>query len=214
MTTTRRPRCAVSLAVACAALLAGVPAHAMYKVVDPDGRVTYTDTPPAPSKGTRIIELGAHANVIAETALPLELRQAAQRFPVTLYTVSPCEPCDQARTLLRQRGVPFSEKLVLTADDAEALSRLSAGREAPTLTVGQQVLRGFAAGTWAGYLDAAGYPRESRLPQSYQYPAATPLTTARATSTPLPVPLPSAPSRAAEDAGAVATPTPGNGIRF
>jgi glutaredoxin len=197
-----------SCAVAFAALFAAIPAHALYKVVTPDGKVTYTDTPPPPSSGTKVIQLGASANVIPDVALPLELRQVTQRFPVTLYTMKTCDPCDSARTLLRERGVPFAEKLILTNDDAEALSRVSGSRDAPTLTIGGQVLRGFAPDQWSTYLDSAGYPRESRLPATYQYPPATPLTAPPAPVVrPVPAPAP-APVTPAEQ--------PGNngGIRF
>src|SRR5258706_1507024 len=113
-----------------AALLVALPGHALYKVVSPDGKVTYTDTPPPPSSGSKVIQLGSNATVIVDVALPLQLRQATQRYPVTLYTTRVCDPCDGARALLRQRGVPFAEKLVVTVDDGEALQRLSGGRDA------------------------------------------------------------------------------------
>jgi hypothetical protein len=38
----------------------------------------------------------------------------------------------------------------------------------PSLTVGAQSLRGFTAEDWVAYLDAAGYPKESRLPRNWQ----------------------------------------------
>ena len=91
-------------------------------------------------------------------------------------TTGTCEPCNGARQLLRNRGVPFSEKMILTPEDSEALERLSGGRDVPTLTLGAQILKGLASDVWGSYLDSAGYPRESRLPGNYQYPAATPLT--------------------------------------
>jgi glutaredoxin len=160
-----------------AALVVALPSHALYKVVGPDGRVTYTDTPPPNSSGSKVTKLGAgNAVVVNEVALPLELRQATQRYPVTLYTMKICEPCDSARQMLRQRGIPFTEKLVVTNDDVNELQRLSGGRDAPTLTIGLQVLRGLASDTWNSYLDTAGYPRESRLPANFQYPTASPLT--------------------------------------
>ncbi len=155
---------------ACAAALA------QYKVVGPDGRVTYTDTPPPPSAGSRVTKLGENPNVVSQVALPLELRQAAQRYPVTLYSLKTCEPCDAARTFLRTRGVPFTEKLVLTGEDGDAMLRLTGGREAPSISIGAQVLRGFSSDNWSSYLDSAGYPRDSHLPANFQYPVATPLT--------------------------------------
>jgi hypothetical protein len=74
---------------------------------------------------------------------------------------------------------PFSERQAASNEDIEALEKISGGREAPTLTVGSQVLRGFGSDSWGQYLDAAGYPRESRLPSSYQYRAATPISERR-----------------------------------
>jgi len=157
------------------ALFVAFPSHALYKVVAPDGRVTYTDTPPS-TAGAKITTLGEHEAVVQQAPLPAELRAVVTRYPVTLYTMKVCTPCDSARQFLQQRGVPFAEKLVISAEDGEALQKLSGGRDTPTVTIGSQVLRGLATDTWNSYLDAAGYPRESKLPSNYQYPAATPLT--------------------------------------
>ncbi len=104
------------------------------------------------------------------------MRQAASKYPVTLYTTTgACDPCVQARQFLKQRGVPFSERQATNNEDVDALEKTTGGRDAPTLTVGTQVLRGFASDSWGQYLDAAGYPRESRLPSTYQYRAPTPI---------------------------------------
>ena len=157
--------------------LAGTSAHALYKVVGPDGKVTYTDTPPPPQNAGKVSTMTVGgANAANDARLPLELRQASQRYPVTLYTMKDCGPCDSGRALLRGRGVPYVEKLVIINEDGEALQRVTGNRAAPTLTIGSQVLRGLSADSWNSYLDAAGYPRESRLPVGYQYPAAAPLT--------------------------------------
>jgi glutaredoxin len=159
-----------------AALLVVLPAQAQYKVVYPDGRTTYTDTPPPPSSGAKVTKLGENASVVPQTLLPLELRTVASRYPVTLFTTKTCAPCDTARAFLRQRGVPYSEKTIISTADVDALERLTGARQAPSLTIGAQALQGFAADTWGSYLDTAGYPRESKLPATYQNPAATPLT--------------------------------------
>ena len=161
-------------------LVLATPSHALYKVIGPDGKVTYTDRVPGVNEG-KISPLGSQTvPVAADVVLPIELRQAVSRYPVTLYTTSgACEPCAAARQLLRQRGVPHSEKQVLSPEDGEALQRLSGGLDAPTLTIGSQTLRGLATEVWGTYLDSAGYPRESRLPQGYQFPAPTPITERR-----------------------------------
>lgn len=183
-------------------LTAALPALAQYKVVGPDGKVTYTDRPPI-TTDAKITPMRAGVAPAAEAALPLELRQPASRFPVTLYTMTGvCEPCDSARNLLRQRGIPFAERQVIGAEDNEALERLSGGSDVPTLTIGSQTLRGLAPEVWRSYLDAAGYPRDSRLPSNYQYAAPAPITERRVVgapaapaaesdvSTPSPAPIP------------------------
>ena len=197
------------------AVLAALPCVAQYKLVGPDGKVTYTDRAPAATEG-KVTSLGLRSSAAgADSSLPLELRQPVARYPVTLYVVTgACEPCEAARQLLRQRGVPFAEKQVQSAEDGEALERLAGSRDVPVLTLGAQTLRGLAPAVWGSYLDAAGYPRESRLPATYQYPAATPLTERREASARTPVPRvaqPIDPDALPPNIGAPASP---GGIRF
>lgn len=167
-----------------AALAAAPACQAQYKIIGADGKVTYSDREPSQAEG-RITALGGRAPAqAAEPELPFDLRQVATKYPVTLYTTTgACEPCVSARQLLKQRGVPFSERQVTSAEDGDALERLSGAREAPTLTIGSQTLRGLAGEVWNSYLDAAGYPRESRLPANYQYRPAAPVVERRETAT-------------------------------
>jgi glutaredoxin len=183
--------------VAAAALaLAAVPAAAQYKVVAPDGSVTYTDRPPV-AANVRVIPMGRSGAVqpSTEAVLPLELRQIAARFPVTLYTAADCAPCDAGRQLLQGRGVPFSERTVASDDDAAALDRLVGARSVPALTIGGQALRGLSQSEWTSYLDAAGYPRESRLPRGWT--AAPPMPLVQ--RTPLPQAAQAPPAEAVPD---------------
>ena len=197
------------------ALLAALPVQAQYKVIGADGKVTYTDRPPTTHEGkvTSLTSRPGASGGSSDAALPLELRQVASRFPVTLYTMTgACEPCESARQLLRQRGVPFAEKQVQSADDSEALERSTGSRDVPTLNIGTQTLRGLAPEVWGSYLDAAGYPRESRLPATYQYPPAGPIVERREASVARPPVRPAQPAPAAD----VPAPAPANpvGIRF
>ncbi|MBL8289488.1 MAG: glutaredoxin family protein [Rubrivivax sp.] len=167
-------RLAASAAFAAAALaaaLASSPAQALFKVVNADGTVTYTDRPPQVVPNTRITNLarpGSPAVTEPEPTLPAELRQPAARHPVTLYTTSECSPCDAGRSLLAARGVPYTERQVATEEDAQVFERLFGTRTLPLLTVGAQPLKGLSDVEWGAYLDAAGYPRQSRLPRGWQ----------------------------------------------
>jgi glutaredoxin len=220
--TVRRFAWAVGTALA---LSAPGAAWAQYKVVTPDGRVTYTDRPPVDA-AAKVTPLGKATTLpVAGPAnpLPTELQRLAERFPVVLFTAENCAACESGRQALRQRGIPYTERLIVSNDDVAALERTTGGRTVPTLTVGGQALRGFAASDWTSYLDAAGYPRESRLPRGWAPPAPTPLV-ARAAPPAATAPgiAPAATSDTATDgtesagtAPAVAEPAPGgNGIRF
>jgi glutaredoxin len=162
-----------------ASALTALPAHALYKVVGPDGKVTYTDRPPT-SKENKVATVNTNTGSVSTESLPFELRQVAEKYPVTLYTIANCAPCEGARQFLRQRGVPFTERTVSSADDNAALKRLTGKTELPTISIGSQVMTGFASAELGSYVDAAGYPKESKLPPSYTEPAPTPLTEPKA----------------------------------
>lgn len=197
-----------------AALLVSAPSWALYKVVGPDGKVTYTDKPPAANASAKVSPITPGAAPAAQDTVPFELRQPMQRFPVVLYTSADCVPCDSARQLLIQRGVPFNEKRLSSEADARAYDQLGGGRTVPGLGIGAQQLRGLNTAEWTQYLDAAGYPKESRLPKDWKPPVATPLVESR--------PVAAEPAREATGAAAapVRRPPPppaqpaSGGIRF
>jgi glutaredoxin len=144
-------------------------AQTIFRSVDANGRITYSDKPPvAAAKSERSAATGA-GDDDANTALPYLLRQAASAFPVTLYTGPSCgEPCNSGRALLAKRGVPFSEKTISTQADIDALQGMAGDAMLPFLTIGGQHLRGFSDAEWNQYLNAAGYPASSQLPSNFR----------------------------------------------
>lgn len=168
----------IKLATVCTlALLASslLQAQTVYRVVGPDGKVTFSDKPPASTSNVTATTSGGRALGVGGPPLPFELRQVVSRFPVTLYTGSNCVPCGTGRALLTSRGVPFTEKTVTTNEDSEALARISGERSLPFLTIGGQQLKGYSDTEWTQFLNAAGYPVSSALPANFRNPAATPL---------------------------------------
>lgn len=167
--------------LAAATLLALLPllsaAQPIYRIVGPDGRVTFSDRPPVGSEKTTPLGPGGRAPADDSSAggLPFELRQITNRYPVTLYTGDDCEPCNAGRSMLLLRGVPFTERTIKTPIDVEALQRLNGNVTVPALTIGGQRLRGYSNAEWTQYLDAAGYPASSRLPSGYRNPPPAPL---------------------------------------
>lgn len=150
-------------------------AQGVYRIVGPDGRVSYSDQPP-PAVNAKPIASGAPgAAGGANAQLPFELRQVVGRYPVVLYTSAECAPCNSGRNLLNSRGIPYSEKTITTNEDAEALKRLSGQTALPFVTIGSQQIQGYSDGEWTQFLDAAGYPKQSALPTAYRRTAPTPL---------------------------------------
>jgi glutaredoxin len=151
-------------------------AQQIYRVVTPDGRVTFSDKPPLEANArATAAPVAPLSEGTSGSALPYELRQASSRYPVTLYTGPGCAPCDTGRAMLSSRGIPFTERTVSNNDDIEALKRLAGAASLPFLTIGTQPLRGYAEIEWSRFLDAAGYPKTSQLPGGYSPPPAKPL---------------------------------------
>jgi glutaredoxin len=203
--------CAAFLpAIAC--FSSQIAAQQLYRIVGPDGRVTFSDQPPPPSSNAKVTT-GRGGSFASEgaggTALPFELRSVVQRFPVTLYTGKDCGPCDAGRNMLRNRGIPFTERTVESNEDIEALKRLAGDSTLPMATVGSQQMKGYSESEWTQFLDAAGYPKNSQLPAGFRNPAPAPLV-ARAAPAPAPA------AAASPTPAPAAAPAPSNpaGIRF
>ena len=153
-------------------------AQQVYRIVGPDGKVTFSDQPPPAASTAKVSAAkGSPAGGVASASLPFELKQVASKYPVTLYSGDNCGPCGAGRSLLTSRGIPFSEKTVTTAEDVQALQRLSGDASLPFMTIGSQQLKGFSDAEWTQFLDAAAYPKSSVLPTSYRAPAPTALVT-------------------------------------
>ncbi|MFC5476085.1 glutaredoxin family protein [Paraherbaspirillum soli] len=138
----------------------------LYKSTGPDGKVTYSDTPPA--TGNVVQKKTANGGSDDSDGLPYELAQAVKNSPVILYTGDKCIPCDDGRKLLSSRGIPFSEKTIKTNDDIAMLQKTTGENHLPVLMVGRSKESSFEAGAWNTALSAAGYPKSNQLPKNYK----------------------------------------------
>lgn len=131
----------------------------VYRYVDKDGRVIYSDrAPPPDSKEIQAKRLSP--NFIESNDVPIATQQATQRFPVTLYTFGCGEVCQSAEALLNRRGVPYTTVNVEEQKGAEQLLKLTGAQQAPVLQVGDKlVAKGYNEARWTAMLDEAGYPK-------------------------------------------------------
>ena len=182
-----RSRVIWSSIAALAALSTLAQAQALYRYLDANGRVVYSDQPPPPSardvQPKRLPE-----NVIETDPVPLATRQAATRFPVTLYTFD-CDVCREAQAMLAKRGVPHETVIVSEEKGAARLKTLTGKQSAPVLQIGdKQVIEGYNEERWQASLDQAGYPKSApplRVPPA-RAPAAAPTAVPPATAAPTP----------------------------
>ena len=151
---------AATLGIACSDAAAQV-----YRWVDDQGRVHYTQTPPPPqAKGVQRKDFRGGPAGNAE--LPYATQLAAKNYPVTLYTQPECGSlCDQARAVLVKRAVPFREVSVFGQKEIDEVKRLSGEESLPLLVVGTMFQAGYQEGLINSLLDTAGYPPAGpRLP--------------------------------------------------
>ena len=161
------PRCALRRA----------PSQAQFKVIGADGKVTYSDREPNTSEG-RVVPLGARASAHAGRRRRLAVRAAPGRASIRSRSTSR----RRLRALQRRARAPQAARRSFSERTGRHRRR-QRGAEAPDRRARRSVAddrladaaRPVASDTWNSYLDAAGYPRDSRLPSTYQYRPATPL---------------------------------------
>ena len=151
----RIPVACLLLFWACAALAQ------QYRWIDEKGRVQYTDTPPPPTaKGVQKKALRSEPAPSGQEAFAFQV--ARKNSPVKLYTSPDCGPsCEDARKLLVQRGIPFSETSVTKIEQIEEVKRLTGSSMVPVMVVGSAVQKGFETEIYHRALDTAGYPRSN-----------------------------------------------------
>lgn len=141
------------------ALAAAASAQSVYRWVDANGRVQYSDQPP-PADAKNVQQRSVGGNSIQNNELPLAAQDAQRKNPVVLY-VSECgDACDAAKSYLNKRGIPHT-----VVDPTRSLElnkkfkEQTGGEVVPVIRVGDKQLSGWSESSWASALDAAGYPK-------------------------------------------------------
>ena len=137
-------------------------AQTTYRWIDKTtGKTVFSDQPPPP--GAKSVSIREGKEPGNERQMNFATRQAAEKYPVTLFTTVNCtEVCANARSFLNGRGVPFTERLLKSEQEiAEAAREIGSDSFVPGLKVGSQRFAGFEAGAWNNLLDLAGYPKSA-----------------------------------------------------
>mgnify|MGYP000885099534 FL=1 len=145
--------------IAALALGGAASAQSVYRWVDANGRVQYSDQPPPPD-ARNVQQRSVGGNSIQNNELSLAAQDAQKKNPVVLY-VSECgDACDAAKGYLNKRGIPHT-----VVDPTRSLElnkkfkEETGGEVVPVIRVGEKRLSGWSEASWASALDAAGYPK-------------------------------------------------------
>ncbi len=150
----------ISIAACLVAVSMPLAAAQLYQWKDAQGRMVYSDQAPPPS--VKNAQQKSFKGSVIEGSESYAARTAREKNPVTLYASACGTPCEQARQLLNERGIPFSRKDPQVSQEALGeLQKLTGQLRVPVLVVGTDTISGFESGKWHGALDRAGYPKSA-----------------------------------------------------
>ena len=141
----------------------------MYKWVDAQGKVHFSDKPPPATAKQVQSKVDTSTNSVSTANLPADLAAAVKKNPVTFYSAPNCSSCNSGRLMLKQNGIPFSEKTVTTQEDINKLKQVSGDNQLPVMIINRSKFVGFEPDGWREALTAAGYPETNKLPKDYAY---------------------------------------------
>ncbi len=150
----RAARSAAAFAILCAALAAAQ--AGVYKWTDDQGRVHYSDAPPAKGQAE---EVKVRINSYTGPAVVSKAKGSpvASRQEVLVYSTTWCGVCKTAKAYLDSKGVRYREVDVETdAGGREAFAKLG-GRGVPLILVGERRMDGFDQRKLEEMLKAAGH---------------------------------------------------------
>lgn len=146
---TLAPLCALAL------LPAGAQAE-VYKWTDEQGRVHYSDKPPASGKAEQVkIRINSYTG---PALVSREKSSALGPREVVIYTTAWCGYCKKAKAFMDARGVRYREVDVEASESGRQDFARLGGRGVPIILVGAQRMDGFDQAGLEGMLKAAGHP--------------------------------------------------------
>lgn len=132
-------------------------ADTLYKSVDSQGRVTYSDKPTAHSKPqkTLVIKNGpstplppSFANKIATKKISIKANSKQYSGAVTLFSADWCGYCKQAKSYLNQHGIQYDEMDIDTEQGKQNYFEAGGSSGVPLLVANNQKIQGFSKASY------------------------------------------------------------------
>lgn len=128
---------------------------AIYRWMDADGRIFYSDSPPKQGNAKSV---KLQSNTVAPVVpVPKSKPAAVAGEKVTLYTTTWCGYCKKARAYLNSRNIPFDDVDVEATDRGRREYREMGGNGVPVIFVGSRRMDGYDQGGLQDMLKAAGW---------------------------------------------------------
>jgi glutaredoxin len=139
------------------ALASGTCLADMYKWIDENGKVHYTDSPPPGKKAKKLdLKINSISGPPVVSAFTGAGKPAATVSSVKIYTTTWCGYCKQAKAYMQARGTRFQEIDVENSAQGQAEFRSIGGRGVPVILVGNQRMDGYSQGSLEAMLKQAG----------------------------------------------------------
>ena len=140
-------------------------AETLYKVVGTDGKITYTDQPPADRKSTTTLRFAdAPSTPLPESVLKYQAAlqksmqgrlAAAKKIDaigsVTLFSATWCGYCTQAKAYMQAKSIGYREVDIDTPDGGRAYLEAGGARGVPLLMADGRRIQGFSAGAYDNF---------------------------------------------------------------
>jgi glutaredoxin len=124
-------------------LLSACNSHgAIYKWVDENGKVHFTDNPPDAAQAE---EVELQINTYTSVEIKPLVERLGKKDKVVIYGTSWCHTCDQARHYFRKNNIPYVAYDVEKSRVGKMDFKLLRGKSVPIIIIGDRRMNGFSA---------------------------------------------------------------------
>lgn len=121
----------------------------IYKWVDENGKIHFSDTPPVNNNAEKIDEqklsarTSSYTSVSVDTITPSNITNPSNKL--TIYTTSSCGYCSKAKKYFAENKIPYKEKNIETSKKFNREFKQLGGKGVPVILWKNKLMRGFSA---------------------------------------------------------------------